>query len=115
METIVLCIRCKKPFEQKTSRQKYCSPNCSHESFVKKDRKINPAKYARRDRNWTQQPDRAALSKRLHNVVLLAGYTAGYADKVVAEYLDSYMQDMPQFLRMMDAYEQRYKEDGEII
>ena len=46
---------------------------------------------------------------------MLAGYPASYADKVVAEYLDSYMQDMPRFLKTMEEYEQRYKEDGEII
>ncbi len=62
-----------------------------------------------------KQPDRAALSKRFHNVVILAGYPASYADKVVAEYLDSYMQDMPQFLAMMQQYEDDYKRDGEII
>lgn len=46
---------------------------------------------------------------------MLAGYPASYADKVVAEYLDSYMQDMPQFLATMQQYEDDYKRDGEII
>ena len=65
--------------------------------------------------NIGKLPDRAALAKRFHNVVMLAGYPASYADKVVAEYLDSYMQDMPQFLAKMQQYEDDYKRDGEII
>ncbi len=65
--------------------------------------------------NIGKLPDRAALAKRFHNVVMLAGYPASYADNVVAEYLDSYVQDMPRFLKTMEEYEQRYKEDGEII
>ena len=59
--------------------------------------------------------DRETLAKRFHNVVLLAGYGASYADSVVAENLDEYMHDMPKFLAMMQEYEEHYKRDGEII
>ena len=36
----------------------------------------------------TQAHDREYWAKRLHAVVILAGYSAGYAASVVAEYLD---------------------------
>jgi hypothetical protein len=38
-------------------------------------------------------------------VVLLAGYTEDYAQKVVAEHFDKYMEDVPAFEAMMKSYE----------
>jgi hypothetical protein len=61
-----------------------------------------------------QARDREYWAKRLRAVVILAGYTRGYADSVVVEYLDRYLlpENMAGFAAMLKKYEEA---DGDPI
>jgi hypothetical protein len=59
------------------------------------------------------QTERDTLRERFRKVILLAGYTR--PEIILDEYFDKYMENIPEFVRMMEEYEERYKEDGEIV
>lgn len=48
---------------------------------------------------------RDTLRERFRKVIRGAGYGEGYAEKVIAEYFDEYMKDIPAFVKMLLSYE----------
>jgi hypothetical protein len=66
------------------------------------------------------QTERDKYRERFRKVVLMAGYPEGYAQQVLTEYFDCKdwplpANEMSEFVTMLEDYEKRYAEDGEII
>jgi hypothetical protein len=62
-----------------------------------------------------QPPDREALRERFRKVIIMAGYKGEAPDKILAEYFDTYMEDVPKFIKMLEEYETEYRKEGEIL
>jgi hypothetical protein len=63
-------------------------------------------------------PDpKTALRERFRNVIILAGYQGKAVEGILEEWFEKYYADpdRAKFIKMLEEYEQRYKEDGEII
>lgn len=56
---------------------------------------------------WTipKPPSREQLHKRFHEVIIKRGYSECAADGILREWFDKYMQDVPAFVKMLEAYE----------
>jgi hypothetical protein len=55
---------------------------------------------------------REALRQRFLNVIRLAGYKGNAPEEICAEYLDNYMQNVPEFEAMLKEYEDHNEYDG---
>jgi len=55
-------------------------------------------------------PDREALRERFRKVILGAGYAS--ADGILAEWFDKYMENVPEFVKMLEEYERRQSGRG---
>ena len=53
------------------------------------------------------------LRERFHKVILGAGYSENASQGILAEYFDQYMQDVPEFVKMLEAYETRKQHEEE--
>lgn len=51
---------------------------------------------------------RAALRERFINVIKLAGYKNNAPESICNEYLDRYMANVPEFVKMLEDYERNY-------
>lgn len=52
-----------------------------------------------------QIPDREHLRERFRAVIIGAGYSESAADSILAEYLEPYLKDVPNFIAMLERYE----------
>lgn len=52
-----------------------------------------------------QYGTREQLRERFHKVILGAGYGEGAAQAILEEYFERYMNDVPDFVKMLAAYE----------
>ena len=60
------------------------------------------------------QSERDVLRERFRKVIRMAGYTR--PERILGEYFDVYMNgDRAEFISMLEDYEKKYAEDGEII
>jgi hypothetical protein len=53
-------------------------------------------------------PNREALRLRFLNVIRLAGYTGPAPERICGEYFDKYMENVPEFVKMLEEYERTY-------
>ena len=55
-----------------------------------------------------QQPQtREQLRERFRAVIIKAGYVTYNGEKILAEYFDEYMKDIPGFVAMLEEYEKK--------
>jgi len=47
------------------------------------------------------------LRERFHNVILNGGYSEQAAQRILKEYFEEYMKNIPQFIAMLKEYEDR--------
>ncbi len=53
--------------------------------------------------NPTPPPDCEVLRERFRKVILGAGYAT--VDRILAEWFDKYMENVPEFVKMLEDYE----------
>ncbi len=58
-----------------------------------------------------QAGNREALRLRFANVVKIAGYSPEAVTKIVAEHFDKRIENVPEFIKMCESYEQRKRID----
>ena len=58
----------------------------------------------------SQNQQRENLRERFLNVIRLAGYQDGAPEKICSEWFDKYMENVPEFIKMMENYE---RNDGD--
>jgi hypothetical protein len=58
---------------------------------------------------WTfpTQPTREQLRERFRAVIIKAGYVTYNGEKILAQYFDEYMKDIPSFVKMLEEYERK--------
>lgn len=54
-----------------------------------------------------EKPPRLVLMERFHDVIVCEGYSEQAARKILADYFDRYMLDVPKFNAMLVSYELR--------
>jgi hypothetical protein len=52
-------------------------------------------------------PSREELRERFKKVILLAGYKN--PEPILQEWFDEYMKNVPDFIKMLEEYEEKYK------
>jgi hypothetical protein len=55
---------------------------------------------------WHPDPTREELRTRFLNVIRGAGYKGEAPEKICEEWFEKYMQNVPEFVKMLESYEQ---------
>lgn len=60
-------------------------------------------------RQQTNQRD--VLYERFRKVIVMAGYKNGAPQRILDEYFEQYMGNIPEFVKMLEEYETKYADD----